>query len=88
MPSTSVTYFVVQPFRLSGEGYCLAEDAQELPSAAAALRRAKTFEAPGRAAIAFSRTGDPQTGDWGDAVILGQFGALPEEAIEMAKEAA
>jgi hypothetical protein len=30
-------------------------------------------------AIAFSRTGDPSTGEFADAVILARYGDVPEE---------
>ncbi|SEF09689.1 hypothetical protein SAMN05444161_8306 [Rhizobiales bacterium GAS191] len=33
----------------------------------------------GRCAVAFSKTGDPQLGDWGDAVILGRYGHVPDD---------
>lgn len=32
-------------------------------------------------AIAFSRTGDLSSGDFDDAVVLGQFGLVSEEAL-------
>lgn len=37
-------------------------------------------ELPG-GAIAFSRTGDMSSGDFDDAVVLGQFGLVPEECL-------
>jgi hypothetical protein len=32
-------------------------------------------------AIAFSRTGDAQLGDFNDAVILGHFGEVPSDLL-------
>jgi hypothetical protein len=33
----------------------------------------------GKGAIAFSKTGDPQLGEWDDAVILGRYGDVPAD---------
>jgi hypothetical protein len=33
---------------------------------------------PERGAVAFSKTGDPQFGEWGDAVILGRYCDVPD----------
>jgi len=30
-------------------------------------------------AVAFSRTGDPATGDFGDAIVIKKFGDVPED---------
>jgi hypothetical protein len=30
-------------------------------------------------AVAFSRTGDPATGDFGDAKVIKKFGAVPDD---------
>lgn len=35
--------------------------------------------APERGAIAFSKTGDPQLGEWNDAIILGRYGDVPDD---------
>ena len=32
-----------------------------------------------RGAVAFSRTGDPATGDFGDAKIIKKFGEVPDD---------
>jgi hypothetical protein len=39
-------------------------------------------------AIAFSRCGDPQLGDWEDAEVIGVYGTVPEDAAELAAAAA
>jgi hypothetical protein len=31
-------------------------------------------------AVAFSRTGDPATGDFGDATVLRKFGDVPDDS--------
>ena len=53
----------------------------ECPSGAAAIRRAQAL-ASGKAnagALAFSRSGDPNLGEFEDAVILKAFGEVPED---------
>jgi hypothetical protein len=34
------------------------------------------------AVVAFTRSGDPTTGDWSDAEVIWQAGALPDELFE------
>lgn len=88
MKSDRMTYFVVLPFK-AAEGRrrdLVADQPIEAPSAEAAKRRAQRIADAGGAALAFSRTGDPQAGDWNDAIVLGQFGTLPDGAIEAATE--
>ena len=40
---------------------------------------AARMEGPERGAVAFSKTGDPQLGEWDDAVILGRYGDVPDD---------
>ena len=72
-----MTYFVALPFVRNDEGALVAGEAQDRQSAgaaeSAALRMAET--APG--AVAFSRTGDPATGESEDAAVLRTFGEVP-----------
>jgi hypothetical protein len=35
--------------------------------------------AEGKGAVAFSKTGDPQLGEWEDAVILSRYGDVPDD---------
>jgi hypothetical protein len=69
-----VTYFAVLPFSRTEDGDFLAEAAIEVRSAAQAKATASSMAAAERGAIAFSKTGDPQLGEWQDAVILGRQG--------------
>ncbi|GLS21556.1 hypothetical protein GCM10007874_45730 [Labrys miyagiensis] len=75
-----VTYYVVQPFIRDAEGDLVAGDAMEAPASNAAKHRAAFAVAAGDfiGAIAFARTGDPQFGDFDDAIILGKYGETPE----------
>ncbi len=48
----------------------------EAPNGEGARRRAQAAAAKHGGAVAFSRTGDPNTGDFGDAVILATYGEV------------
>jgi hypothetical protein len=74
-----VTYFAVLPFSRTGEGDFLAEAAIEMRSAEQARETASRMLGGGRGAVAFSKTGDPATGEWEDAVILGRYGDVPDD---------
>lgn len=87
MTKESVTYYAVQPFTTSRKGGLeagVAVPAQTRDHAERIARRAGELGG----AIAFSRTGNPQLGDWQDAQIIGVFGTIPEDAIEMMTAAA
>jgi hypothetical protein len=53
----------------------------ECPNGAAAIRRAETLASNKDTvvAVAFSRSGDPNLGEFEDAVILKTFVQLPED---------
>ena len=77
----SVTYYVALPFMRDESGEMIAGNAEECQSATTALRRAETMSRlPGSiGAIAFSRTGDPMIGEFGDAHLLRRFGNVPDD---------
>jgi hypothetical protein len=70
----SVIYFVVVPFDRNADGDLAAGAAKEAISAGAAERGARELALRHAGAVAFSRTGDPSTGEFEEAVILAQFG--------------
>jgi hypothetical protein len=37
------------------------------------------MEGVGKGAVAFSKTGDPQLGEWADAIILRRYGDVPDD---------
>ena len=76
-----VTYYVAMPFLQDEAGAPLAGAAEECQSSSAALRRAEVLSrVPGSiGAIAFSRSGDPMIGEFGDAQLLRNFGNVPED---------
>ena len=59
----------------------IAGNAEECQSATTALRRAEMMSRiPGSiGAIAFSRTGDPMIGEFGDAHLMRKFGNVPDD---------
>lgn len=79
-----ITYFVVLPFIRTEDGELVPLEAEEAPDAAKAKFRAQMKVGQNRngqaivGAIAFSRSGDLQFGDFDDAVILARFGETPE----------
>jgi hypothetical protein len=77
---SEVTYYVALPFVPSDDGIAAGE-ATECFSANAAVMRAEALSRkPGHVgALAFSRTGDPSSGDFGDAKVIQKFGEVPED---------
>ncbi|MDA9542257.1 hypothetical protein ACM41_39810 [Bradyrhizobium sp. CCBAU 21362] len=75
-----VTYYVALPFVFSDDDVAAGE-ATECFSANAAVMRAEALSRkPGHAgAVAFSRSGDPATGDFGDAKLIRKFGDVPDD---------
>ena len=79
----NVTYYVAMPFLQDETGMPVAGGAEECQHSTAALRRA---EAMSRAtgsigAVAFSRSGDPMAGEFGDARVLRKFGQVPDDLV-------
>lgn len=71
-----VTYFVLQTFTGDGEGVSIDEPFQ--PNDGGHARRLfDKFKQVKAGVVMFSRTGDPSTGDWDDAVIIDQAGMMP-----------
>jgi hypothetical protein len=63
------------------EGGLAPGQAVECPSGAAAIRRAQALasDKANAGAVAFLRSGDPNLGEFDDAVILKAFGEVPED---------
>jgi hypothetical protein len=76
-------YYVALPFTAT-EGGLAPGQAVECPSGAAAIRRAEALSAnqANAGAVAFSRSGDPNLGEFDDAVILKTFGEVPDDFAE------
>jgi hypothetical protein len=76
-----ITYFVVIPFEIDERGRAAPRDAIQAQNAGHALRLAERLAAKG-GAIAFSRSGNPQLGEFDDAEVLAIYGTVPGEAVE------
>jgi hypothetical protein len=72
----SVTYYVALPFD-DCDGELVAGEARECQTANAAIRCARSMSTSHTGAIAFSRNGDPTTGEFEAAEVLEKFGEVP-----------
>ena len=72
-----VTYYVALPFIRNEEGELVPGEAQDRQSAGAAESLARKLALTSAGAVAFSRTGEPATGDFADAVVIRTFGEVP-----------
>jgi hypothetical protein len=80
----SATYYVALPFLRTEDGIASGQ-AQEMPSASAAVRRAELMsrDPHNAGALAFRRSGDPNLGDFGEPTILKSFGEVPNTLDEL-----
>jgi hypothetical protein len=76
-----LTYYVAMPFLQDDTGSPMAGAAEECQSSSSALRRAELLSraAGSIGAVAFSRTGDPMLGEFGEAKLLKKFGNVPDD---------
>ena len=75
-----VTYFVALPFVATDDGIAPGEAVECFNPSAAIMRAEALSRKPGHVgAVAFSRTGDPDIGEFGDAKVIRKFGELPED---------
>jgi hypothetical protein len=72
----TLTYYAVLPFVRDEGGDLVPGAAKECSSAANAVRVAQNLAFSSAGAIAFSRTGDPATGEFADAQVLRKFGEV------------
>ena len=77
---SDVTYYVALPFLPDEEGDLVPGEAQDRQSAHAAIRTAEEMARKHGGAVAFSRTGDPNIGEFAPAVVLKTFGEVPDLA--------
>jgi hypothetical protein len=77
---SEVTYYVALPFVLSDAGTAPAEAIECFNPNAAVMKADSLSRKEGYVgAVAFSRSGDPATGDFGDAKVIRKFGDVPED---------
>jgi len=72
----NITYHVLQTFSWY-DGEIIADEPREMPSAAAAKLAIERLPDSKVGGLAFSRTGNPTTGEFEDAVIIAQKGTIP-----------
>ena len=77
---TDVTYFVALPFVAADDGIAAGEPTECFNPVAVVMRAEALSRKPGHVgAVAFSRTGDPATGEFGDAKVIKTFGEVPDD---------
>ena len=75
-----VTYYVALPFVASDDGIAPGEAVECFNPNAAVMRAEALSRKNGHVgAVAFSRTGDPATGDFSDATVIRKFGDVPDD---------
>jgi hypothetical protein len=75
-----VTYYVALPFVAIDDGIAAGEPMECFNPVAVVTRAEALSRKEGHVgAVAFSRTGDPATGDFHDATVLRTFGNVPED---------
>jgi hypothetical protein len=76
-----VTYHVVVAFDRDPGGDLTSGEPREVMSPLVAERRARALALEHAGALAFSRTGNPATGEFEDAVVLAQFGDVDLDSL-------
>jgi hypothetical protein len=76
-----VTYYVALPFVRLANGGLAPGQGVECPHSAAAIHRAEAMSRSemNGGAVAFSRSGSPELGEFDDALVLKSFGDVPED---------
>jgi hypothetical protein len=75
-----VTYFVALPFVATDDGIAAGEPIECFNTVAVMMRAEAFSRKEGHIeAVAFSRTGDPATGDFSDATVIRKFGDVPDD---------
>jgi len=75
-----MTYYVALPFVAADDGIAAGEPTECFNPNAAVMRAEALSRKEGHvSAVAFSRTGDPATGDFGDAKVIRKFGEVPDD---------
>ena len=77
---SEITYYVALPFVSADDGFTPGEAVECLNPTAAIMKAEALARKPGFVgAIAFSRSGDLATGDFGDAKLIRKFGEVPDD---------
>jgi hypothetical protein len=77
---TDITYYVALPFIATDDGFAAGEPTECLNLLGVVAKAEALSRKQGNVgAVAFSRTGDPATGDFGDAKVIKRFGKVPDD---------
>lgn len=77
---SEVTYYVALPFVAPEHGIAAGEPTECCNPVAVVMRAEVLLRKEGHVgAVAFSRTGDPATGDFSDAKVIRRFGDVPSD---------
>ena len=81
----NMTYYVVLSFvrNEEGEGEMIADAPVQMPSAVSATSRARSLATTKAGVIAFARTGDPDMGEYADAMVLFKAGEVPDNVFDV-----
>jgi len=75
-----VTCFVALPFVAADDGIAAGEPVECFSPNAAMMRAEALSRKEGHVgAVAFSRSGDPATGDFSDTMVIRKFGDVPDD---------
>ncbi|MGY3075968.1 hypothetical protein ACVWZZ_002339 [Bradyrhizobium sp. LM6.10] len=75
---SEVSYYVAFPFVPSDDGIAAGEAVECFNPNATVMKAEALSRKPGYVgAVAFSRTGDPSSGDFGDAKVIRKFATCP-----------
>ena len=77
----AITCYVVVPFGRTEDGDLVPLEPMEALNSESARRRAQAALGKHVGAVAFSRTGDPDSGEFGDAMILATFGEVDKNLL-------
>lgn len=79
-----VTYFVVQSFQKGRKGMLIADEPRQARDAMHCLTLAEKASAKAASVVAFSRCGDPATGEWADATVMIKYGEEIPDLTDLA----
>ena len=77
----ALTYHVMVPFDRNEDGDLVPLEPVEAQSAESAKRKAAGVAAKHAGAITSNRTGDPNTGEFRDAVVIATFGEVDRNML-------
>ncbi|MET3891056.1 hypothetical protein ABIE41_002132 [Bosea sp. OAE506] len=79
----AITYYVALPIMMGEEGDLLPGEPVEALNAWQAKSRAAGLAIHHAGAIAFSRCGDPMSGEFEPAVVIATFGSIPTNLSDL-----